>query len=73
MSANVGVLRDANGLNKNLELIEELEKSEKNCNELISAKLITLGAINRHESRGGHCRTDYPQTNDKPQHTFLKL
>lgn len=73
MSANVGVLRDANGLNQNLELIEELEKSEKNCNELISAKLITLGAIKRHESRGGHCRTDYPQNNDKAQHTFLKL
>lgn len=71
MSENVGVLRDANGLNKNLELIEELEKSEKNCNELVSAKLITLGAINRHESRGGHCRTDFPQTNEKPQHTFL--
>jgi len=32
-----------------------------------------LGAINRHESRGGHCRTDFTQTNETPQHTFLKL
>ncbi|MFA5034567.1 MAG: L-aspartate oxidase [Candidatus Margulisiibacteriota bacterium] len=41
-------------------LIEELELK----NMLLISKLITKAALDRHESRGAHYRTDYPTTDD---------
>lgn len=70
MSKNVGVIRNQIGLNETLNLIEDLG-GNKPSNELICAKLITMAALNRHESRGGHYRDDYLQTNDIATHSYL--
>ena len=41
-------------------------------NLLCVSRIITLLALKRKESRGGHYRTDYPQPSDKAQHsTFV--
>ncbi len=45
----------------NLELIEAMELK----NMLLCAKAITVGALNRKESRGGHYRDDYPERDDE--------
>ena len=51
--------------------IEELELK----NMLLVAKLITRGALDRKESRGGHYRSDFPETDDKnwKRHLVYKL
>jgi L-aspartate oxidase len=67
MSANLGVLRDANGMREALRTILALEESaetERFRNVLTTAKLITICALNREESRGGHFRTDFPDEDD---------
>lgn len=40
-------------------------------NMLTVAKLITESAINRKESRGSHCRTDYKQTDINAKHSIM--
>jgi L-aspartate oxidase len=73
MQENVGVIRNKIGLEKNLELIDELAENAPLCNELIVAKLITQGALKRQESRGGHFRDDFTQTNSTQKRTFILL
>lgn len=70
MHENVGVVRNQNGIQKCLNLIDELGQNQY-PNELIAAKLITKAAYNRHESRGGHYRDDYLQTNENAEHSYL--
>lgn len=81
----VGILRDEqslmSGLGKLHELSNKFPRTDK-CltkaeyefrNMLITAKLITISAINRKESRGAHYRTDYLKTNETSEHsTFTK-
>jgi len=38
-----------------------------------SAKLVAAGAFARHESRGGHYRTDYQAIDEIGKRTFLNL
>jgi len=38
-----------------------------------AAKLVAAAALARHESRGGHFRSDYPQTGETGTRTFLTL
>ena len=77
MSRYVGVVRDAKGLTKALKIIAELEEkavSDAFRNQLIASKLITVAALQRTESRGGHYRTDYPKPSDAWRHrTFITL
>ena len=64
MSANVGVIRDRSGLIAALREIVELERTNGRMrfqNIVTTAKFITVGALLREESRGGHFRSDRPE------------
>jgi len=71
MSADVGVVRDAVGLTRALALMTGLEQASGPALPLVAARLIAEAALARHESRGGHFRRDFPQTEDTPLHTRL--
>lgn len=78
MTKYVGVQRSAKGLKKALTELKVLESVNANdrvlSNMLLAARLIAAAALLRKESRGGHYRTDYPQTNPELAHrTFLTL
>ena len=78
---NVGIIRSEEGLLKAKEEVEKLQndfKRRRKClnqneyeyrNMLTVASLIIQGAIERKESRGAHCRSDYTQTNEKGLHS----
>jgi L-aspartate oxidase len=64
MSNDVGVVRTGAGLTRALRKIAALEAAGGDCeafrNMTATATLITAAALSRHESRGGHYRSDYP-------------
>lgn len=67
MSADVGVERDGAGLTRALARIAEIERRAEGSgrafyNMTAAATLVTAAALERRESRGGHARTDYPET-----------
>ncbi|SEM83631.1 L-aspartate oxidase [Gemmobacter aquatilis] len=66
MTEHVGVLRDGPGLRHALAEMDAIAAgatpSEALTNMLTAARLIAGAALLRQESRGGHCRTDYPGT-----------
>ena len=72
MSAEAGVVRDTAGLTRLLALIARLEKAEGHALPLVTARLVAEAALARHESRGGHYRSDYPETAQKAVHTRLR-
>jgi L-aspartate oxidase len=77
MSRHVGVIRDQAGLQEALSVISQLEKacrSTRFLNMLVAAKLITTAALARTESRGGHYRSDFPESDPAWRHrSFLTL
>jgi L-aspartate oxidase len=77
MARHVGVLRDRAGLAEALSVIARLERSCRSTrfeNMLTAAKLIAAAALARIESRGGHYRSDFPDTDPAWRHrTFLTL
>jgi L-aspartate oxidase len=78
MTDNVGVLRDAAGLEQALHQIAALEAAHAPCpnftNMTATATLITAAALMRQESRGAHCRLDFPETKgDTGQRSHLTL
>ena len=62
MSARVGVIRNESGLRAMLQDISEMEPGAPPAlaNMLIAARMITTAALLRRESRGAHCRSDFP-------------
>lgn len=70
MSAHCGVVRDADGLNTLLDVCASLEPEAPGAPALVSARLIAESALARTESRGGHFRGDYPDT-ERPQRQFI--
>lgn len=73
MTDLVGVERDAAGLKEALRKIAELETTAPGVtrsflNMTTSATLVAAGALQRTESRGGHFRTDYPETSEAWAH-----
>ncbi|MEO9168668.1 MAG: FAD-binding protein, partial [Aestuariivirga sp.] len=71
MAQHVGVLRDANGLAQALRIIKSvLAKATGPSlhNMATTCLMIAVAAQARHESRGGHFRTDYPKTDPALAH-----
>ena len=77
MWERVGILRDANSLKRALQEFEQIEKSNLSTssrNFVTLAKLVTTAALWREESRGGHFRTDFPETREEWRvHSVQKL
>lgn len=77
MTDNVGVVRDAGGLTRALRVIAQLERDYPECpcfvNMTATATLITAAALTRQESRGAHCRRDFPRTAETAERTRITL
>jgi L-aspartate oxidase len=71
MSTYAGVVRDAVGLNTLLDHLSEIKDQVGDTNELVTARLIAQGALAREESRGGHYRSDFPNTLDEASRSFV--
>ncbi|MDL2231868.1 hypothetical protein LJB85_03930 [Porphyromonadaceae bacterium OttesenSCG-928-L07] len=75
MLKNAGIIRNRQLLEEGLERINEQEQNIPQeeyeyytllCRNLLTvARLIIKSALYREESRGGHYREDFPQSNDK--------
>ncbi|PYF04082.1 L-aspartate oxidase [Rhodopseudomonas faecalis] len=66
MSAKVGVIRDSDGLAAAVRRFSAMEiaaTSTAQLNMAITALLVAAAAWTRRESRGAHCRSDYPNEN----------
>jgi L-aspartate oxidase len=71
MHGQVGVVRDAAGLGTTLDWLTAARSNVGAARAIIAAHLITAGALARQESRGGHYRSDFPDT-AAPHRTFLR-
>ena len=71
MSMHCGVVRNADGLAEVAGLIADLRDQFGPARAVTSAGLIVQSAQARHESRGGHYRSDYPETGE-PHRQFLQ-
>ncbi|MBS0362503.1 MAG: L-aspartate oxidase [Proteobacteria bacterium] len=72
MSREAGVVRDAQGLGRLLDLIDALEAAHGRAAPLVAARLVAAAASARRESRGGHFRSDFPLTDADPRRTFIR-
>jgi L-aspartate oxidase len=68
MSSHVAVVRDAPGLRLALGLLDAVGENHPGLPRdleslLLLAREVTRSALNREESRGGHYRLDFPETN----------
>jgi len=76
MSRHVGVVREAAGLIHTLYELERLQRAAQGAapfaNMVLAAQFITMAALQREESRGGHARSDYPETRPTA-HSVLTL
>jgi L-aspartate oxidase len=78
MSEDVGVVREARGLKHALRALRDIETQAPGdaivANMALSARLIAAAALMRKESRGGHFRSDFPQTSGRVgKRTFMTL
>jgi L-aspartate oxidase len=76
MSRDVALERNADGLRAALTVIGRLETMSHEpalLNMTAAAKLVTAAALVRNESRGGHWRSDFPQTAKTAARTFMTL
>lgn len=86
MTSYAGIVRTEAGLEDLLQLIMKRKKIIeeyywKHCitrdfvelrNIILNAELIVRAALSRRESRGGHCREDYPQKHTNPQESIAQ-
>jgi L-aspartate oxidase len=67
MWERVGILRDRDGLARALREFDQIAAGElttSSRNFVTLARLVATAALWREESRGGHFRTDFPETYD---------
>jgi len=61
LETHAGVLRDREGLTTAVEALTPLARGDSpNADPALVALFIAMAALARTESRGGHCRTDFP-------------
>ncbi len=76
MTRHVGVLRNAARLTHTLHELERLPRAAGGmapfANMVLAAQFITMAALTREESRGGHARSDFPDKVDAA-HSVLTL
>ncbi|MEM7640217.1 MAG: FAD-binding protein, partial [Pseudomonadota bacterium] len=70
MATHCGVVRNASGLSGLLARIEAMEAQYPETRALCAARIIAKAALARQESRGGHYRADFPETDDAAVRTF---
>lgn len=77
MTQGAGVVRDADGLTRCLHEIAAIEAAQPDCPALLNmtatATLIAGAALMRQESRGAHCRSDFPNTAPEGHRSRLTL
>lgn len=81
MSSGCALLRTKDSLEVTRTLIDQIDNEAKHTNTLnsglmsalICAEMIVIGALMREESRGGHYRTDFPDTDEIAEHTEIAL
>jgi L-aspartate oxidase len=73
MSRDAGVIRDAAGLSRLLDLTEALTQAHGPSGPLVAARLTAACALERQESRGAHYRSDYPAIAAEAQRTLVTL
>ena len=73
MSRHAGVVRERAGLNALLGELDALSAGHGSAPPLIAARLIAASALARHESRGGHYRSDFPLMASPARRTLTSL
>jgi L-aspartate oxidase len=74
MTEHVGVLRDRTGLTTAVEALERLAGIASTAADAAAVGLIiATAALMRAESRGGHCRTDFPLAASRPRRSRTRL
>lgn len=77
MSRHVGVLRHADGLVHTLHELKRLQRAAGGmapfASMVLAAQFITMAALRREESRGGHFRTDFPSPKAQADHSQLTM
>lgn len=71
MSRDMGVVRDGAGLRRAFDELSAIAARSGEALPLIAARLMVEAALARRESRGGHHRSDFPQTGAVGAHTRI--
>jgi L-aspartate oxidase len=75
MWERVGIIRDREGLRRALTELDQIGRSHLSTssrNFVTLAKLVASAALWREESRGGHFRSDFPDTRDQWRHHSIQ-
>jgi len=73
MSRHAGVVRERGGLSALLAEVDAMAARSGAAAPLIAARLIAASALARHESRGGHYRSDFPLMASPARRTMTTL